>query len=321
MDAPIDIPSNTIASHEIFTNPIFLKEISTLGGFEKNIINMYANAGVNGIKNFGDPTNEYSLNSFGYRTGEFRKVPVVFAGCSVTFGVGVPEEGIWSSLVGEKLGLDYINLSAPGWSTPRIVDNLFKYFYEFGNPEMLFVVLPDYHRLVLTSHRDFCVVGYHHKSDHLLKVNDAQLGWTPVVDRNTYSKKPYTFIDFITPEQALFETFRSINSLITYCKGSNIKLVWSTWDSETHQIIDIVKNGWNKESYSGYVYSKFTYNGEKNQAVYKDYLGCHSEHVSEYGDSFFRGQDLGVGGETTHPGVHYHMHLAEEMLKGLEGLK
>jgi hypothetical protein len=43
--------------------------------------------------------------------------------------------------------------------------------------------------------------------------------------------------------------------------------------------------------------------------------------VYKYKDNFFRGQDFGVGGEVTHPGIHYHMHVAEEMLKGLEGLE
>ena len=323
MDAPINIPLITTAPPAMFTNPAFLKEISILGGFQENSQNFYCTLGINpgDIKNYGDSVNEYRLNSLGYRSSEFRNVPIVFAGCSVTFGIGVPYKAIWSTLIGERLGLDFINLSTPGWSIQRIVDSLFKYFYEYGNPEILFVAFPDYHRLILTSNRDFCVVEPHLKDEPLLKVQNAQLGWTPVVDRNTYSKKPHNFIDFITPEYALFEAFKSINSLITYCKNSNIKLVWSTWDSETNDIIEIVKNRWNQESYSGYVYPKFSYNGAKNQPGHEEYSGCHSEHVSEYGDNFFQGQDHGVGGETSHPGVHWHMHLAEEMLKGLEDLE
>ena len=319
---PPSIPPQSPLPAELFTNLEFLEQISFLGGFEINTQNLYANTGVSGdALNFGDSTNEYTLNSLGYRSREFKKVPLLFAGCSVTFGVGVPLEGIWSTIVGEKLGLDYTNLSTPGWSTQRIVDSLFRYFYEFGNPEVLFVVFPDYHRLVLTSNREFCVVEPHHKNDSPLKVQNAQLNMTPVIHRDKYSKKPHNLKDFITPEYALAEYFRSINALISYCKGSNIKLVWSTWDAETHEIIDIVKDRWNSDSYSNYVYSKFSFNGEKNQPIDNKYSGCHSSYVAKYQDNFFRGQDFGVGDRTSHPGIHYHMHLAEEMLKGLENLK
>lgn len=319
------IPIDTPFPHELFTSLEFLEKISGLGGFEENTQNLYAKSGVSGATiNFGDSVNEYRLNSLGYRSSEFKKVPLVFAGCSVTFGVGVPFEGIWSTLVGEKLGLEHINLSAPGWSIQRIVDSLFKYFYEYGNPETLFVVFPNYYRLILTSHREFSRVDTHFESEPLLKVQDTQFDGTPVVSRSKYSKKPHDLKQFITPEYALSESFRSINSLITYCKRFNIKFVWSTWDIETHEIIDIVKNRWNKESYRGYVYSKYSFNGNlnKNEYVITDYSDCHSGYISKYKDTFFRGEDKPANNDgSVHPGVHYHLHLSEAMLEGLENFK
>jgi hypothetical protein len=324
----MDVPTNykieieTILPRIIFDDLSFLKTISLLGEIEENTLTLRDVSTTEKWRNYGDKINEYKLNSLGYRSKEFKKVPVVFAGCSITFGVGVPYDGIWSTLVGETLGLDYINLSAPGWSAQTIVDNLFKYFYTYGKPEKLFVVFPDYHRLLLTSNRDFCVISPHDDGSPPIYTHDAALTLIPVDSRPKYAKKPYEFVDFIGPEYALMQNFKAINSLIAYCRDSNIDLVWSTWDNETHGIIDIAKNNWNKEAYSNYVYSNFSFNGDRkdNHIDKNSYPECHSEYVVKYKESFFEGQDyLGDQNTPSHPGVHYHIHLAETMLKGLNG--
>jgi hypothetical protein len=318
----IKAPNYTILPAEVFKQPDFLKRISILGEVDENFSRL-AIAAQESPKdsNYGDPSNEYKLNSLGYRGPEIKKAPVVFAGCSITFGVGVPYDGIWSTVVGEELGKDYINLGVPGWSIQAIVDNLFKYFYTHGNPETLFVVFPDFHRLILTSNRDFCKVSPHEDDEWPIQVRDVQLNEVSADSRPKYAKKPYEFRDFITPEYALLQGFRAINSLITYCKGANIKLVWSTWDLEANEIINIPKENWNTDAYSGYTYSKLSFNGRR-EALDGRELQCHSEYVEKYGDNFFQGQD-GILDQTgyAHPGVHYHLHLAETMLEKFRGLE
>jgi hypothetical protein len=337
MDAPIENSQETPSTEflaetnlpsEVFSDPDFLKDISFLEDVQESFTSLSIAAAQrsSGARSYGDPINDYNLNTLGYRSSEIRRVPVVFAGCSVTFGVGVPYEGIWSTIVGEKLGLDYINLSAPGWSIQAIIDNLFKYFYAYGNPEAVFVALPEYNRLVLTSNHDFCRVSGYDKNPPLVRVEHSMLPKTLVRDRPKYSKKPYEFTDFITPEYALSQAFRSINSLISYCKGSNIKLVWSTWDNETNEIIKIVRNRFNNTSYSNYVFadcSVFSGYYDRNRTIEKDYSGCHADYANQYGETFFRGQDRGKdeSNHYSHPGIHYHIHLAEAMLEKFESIK
>lgn len=336
MDVPIENYEEVLASQilarsnipdEVFINPRFLKDISFLEDVEKSDTTLSEIAGLAESLNYGDTTNEYKLNTLGYRSSEFKRVPLVFAGCSITFGVGVPENGIWSSIVGEKLGLEYVNLGVPGWSIQAIVDNLFKYFYTYGNPETLFVTFPDYNRLILTSNRDFCRVGGN-KNIPEVKMEHTILSDTSLDDRPKYSKKPYEFTDFITHEYALFQAFRSINALVSYCKGSNIKLIWSTWDSVTNRVIETVKTRFNKTSYSGYVYIDFSPNVDCSKdlnPVIENYSDCHSEYVDRYGKSFFCGQDKGKDHNGSnyynHPGAHYHIHLAEAMLEKFESIK
>lgn len=322
------LSSETNLPGEVFSDPNFLRDISSLEDVEKSSTSLsIAAQTIPKFRNYGDPVNEYKLNSLGYRGPEFKKVPVVFAGCSITFGVGVPYDGIWSTIVAEKLELDYINLGVPGWSTQAIVDNLFKYFYKYGNPETLFVVFPDYNRLVLTSNRDFSRISGYNPSPPLVQMQHTVLPNISMDDRPKYSKKPHELTNFITPEYALLQTFRSINALISYCKGANIKLVWSTWDMETDEIIGIVRDNLNKTSYNGYVFSEFSFSGHrnKNQNIDYNYSGCHSPYVGVYGKNFFCGQDGVLDGEDSnpysHPGVHYHIHLAEAMLAKFNSMK
>ena len=97
-------------------------------------------------------------NSHGLRSDEFTKdhkgLHVLFAGCSVTFGEGLPEDYIWPKLVYDRLSereqniSGYFNLGINGGNHVQIISQIFSYIKEFGNPEVIFVNFPDTHRLV-----------------------------------------------------------------------------------------------------------------------------------------------------------------------------
>ena len=92
----MDVPTNykieieTILPRIIFDDLSFLKTISLLGEIEENTLTLRDVSTTEKWRKYGDKINEYKLNSLGYRSKEFKKVHVVFAGCSITFGVGVP---------------------------------------------------------------------------------------------------------------------------------------------------------------------------------------------------------------------------------------
>lgn len=57
----------------------------------------------------------YKINSKGFRCEEFDNAPCLLAlGCSYTFGVGLPVQDTWPSLIGKALGLKVVNLAWPG---------------------------------------------------------------------------------------------------------------------------------------------------------------------------------------------------------------
>lgn len=95
------------------------------------------------------------LNSNGYRCENFTKnhngKHILFSGCSVTWGSGLLLDEIWSKILYEKIQLKekcsgYFNLAIPGTGIPDQVINIFKYCKEYGNPEYIFIALPDLSR-------------------------------------------------------------------------------------------------------------------------------------------------------------------------------
>jgi hypothetical protein len=94
----------------------------------------------------------YKLNKYGFRSDEFTSdhdgKHIVFAGCSYTYGDSVFLEDSWTY----KLYLDiakkeklsgYFNLGSPGASTKESIDQIFFYIELFGNPEVIFLLMPN----------------------------------------------------------------------------------------------------------------------------------------------------------------------------------
>jgi hypothetical protein len=103
----------------------------------------------------------FSLNSSGLRSDEFTsdhkdKMHVLFAGCSNTFGDGLPLEFIWAKKVHESISEQsqtsgYFNIAFPGASMLFITMQIFKYVDLYGTPDLLFVMLPDAEREMLSE--------------------------------------------------------------------------------------------------------------------------------------------------------------------------
>jgi hypothetical protein len=297
----------------------FFKEVSKLE-IDEDFQNLSLNRWGNPLeKNYRDPINEYKLNALGYRSGELAPADFVTAGCSVTFGVGVPYAGIWSSLLAKELDLSHINLASPGWSTESIVEHLFKYFYKYGNPKTVVVLFPDCLRVDLVSDRDFSVVKPN-ENDPPIKVVRSNLYNTPTKTRAKYSKKPYDLLRFIAPEYGVYRAFKAINSLIIYCKSAGITLLWGTWDLEMHRLASAAKDDWNKDAYSGYVSHFDDYFDSYSADSLKGNEACHQEFLEVFGDNFYHGYDGILDKDSvnkSHPGVHYHIHIFERFYRSL----
>ncbi len=299
----IDKPDGSILSDDFFYAPVLEKissfEVETPTNFKHSI-----------KLNYGDTLNTYTYNSDGYRSIEFKPIDLVMAGCSYTFGVGIPVECIWASVVATSLKKEHVNLSHPGWSTKTIVKNLLNYFYKYGNPKTLFVLFPDYGRTEATSRQGLNTIRYGMDNNSKIFIGDIILNTNPVETRPKYSKRPHVLQDIISPEQGAVEAIGYINILISYCKAAKIELIWSTWDEEFGEILDTIKKTWNQEEYKNYV------------SMAHRLGSCHQEYMEKYGDNFYNGQDkVEVENYASHPGIHPHLHYAEIFLAKLAEIR
>ena len=113
---------------------------------------------------------ELRLNSKNFRCDEFTNdhdgLHVLFSGCSVTFGDGLLEDEIWAKKIYKKIKNNekvsgYFNLGIAGSNVFDIVTNIFRYIYEFEQPDIIFISLPSIRRYVfhedeVTGKKNLC---------------------------------------------------------------------------------------------------------------------------------------------------------------------
>lgn len=197
------------------------------------------------VQKYYEPYNEYKLNSYLYRGPEFKTdVDLICAGCSATYGIGVPEEGTWPSFVAEDLSASYVNISAPGASIEWIVTSILNYIHTFGKPRMgVLALLPD------TMRGEVAVNGITSFSKEWGPHDFMQGSWdenrmTGVVAHQSLGfeevpkilKRPYEIEFTMAKEEAFRRSLRAIQTLEMYCKEANINLVWGSWSDDLNYL-------------------------------------------------------------------------------------
>jgi hypothetical protein len=170
----------------------------------------------------------YKLNSHAHRCEEFNpldknKTNILFAGCSATFGEALPEGYTWDNHLYKKLESIYSNigpfnsLGYPGKGADHIVDNIITYCNTFGNPNTVYVLLPDYGRMKSwdSQSKSFTTIFPDNKEKHSANQTDLH--------------------DF------LLEYIRSIQRLSDYCTINNISLFMTSWDAPTSYLVSKLK--------------------------------------------------------------------------------
>jgi len=103
----------------------------------------------------------YAYNSHGFRCDEFSlesDIPIIFTGCSVTEGIGIPLNQVWAYNLITKIrnttnkNIPYWNLSVPGTG----IDTMAYYLYQFTRikkVKYIFAYFPEF------SRRDYAYAG------------------------------------------------------------------------------------------------------------------------------------------------------------------
>lgn len=145
---------------------------------------------------------------------------ILFAGCSITWGEGLLKEETWPYLAYQEISKSkknsgYFNIGFPGLSISQICFWLFKYFDRYGNPDTIFLLLPTPDRFI-TAFGDA----------------DPQLGGALLDEGNT---KNINATKLVVRHYSL----EIYSMLEAYCLSNGIRLITSTWSSESSEKRDM----------------------------------------------------------------------------------
>jgi hypothetical protein len=266
---------------------------------------------------------DYSLNSLGYRSQEFDgKSEVLFLGCSLTYGQGLPEENIWPTILANKLNLRHSSLAAKGDSVMGQVAKAFYYFEKFGNPKIIVAIFP--FSRINTPY----VKGRMETKNKFKRQSFEKYEYLPMVEYSevwgafdNYAKAPYDPQNVLTEEFVFFYENIFIDMLRQYCVSNGIKFFWSNWDPMYQKDIYNEVNSFYPKHHEGYCHidafdwkipkAKVIY-GREDSDDYGEYnaLDCHQEYDRNH-DLFYRAADR-KDGHPPHWGFHKHLHVAED---------
>lgn len=272
-----------------------------------------------------DEHNTYEINSMGLRGEVYDNATRVGSGCSITFGIGVPEAGRWTNLLGNMTNKNIINLGNPGASIESICTDIIRYCVNNKMPEEIFCLFPDFFRSLVVVDKEFYKShkqtkhNYYDKpeviGDHLLlrycnpRVN--------VYKDNIFMEiKDQKYIeDSRSPHQLILNSINFIYILESFCLTNNIKLYWTTWDLASFLIMEQLRN---LKDFKLKNYTPFFPPHNRSHAGSFVNLTCRSSHESNFKDDLFwhMGTDYSIvngkkTNEFSHPGVHFHTHVAE----------
>jgi len=168
----------------------------------------------------------YKINQYGFREENLSNQTDAGAfGCSYTFGQGLPYHALWHQIIAQHKNKRIMNFGVPGSSIQSIID-IFCIVTQHVKMNYAFILLPSYNRFQIAKT---------YKSDriNLLSCIPSHRGvYNSLcgVDESDFYK--------ITPDEEFVKNTKNSLYLAEHLsKLRNIKLLISSWDRKTHNIL------------------------------------------------------------------------------------
>lgn len=268
-----------------------------------------------------DEVNTYEINSLGCRGEVDENSEAIASGCSITFGLGVPESGRWTNLLSKKINKSITNLANPGDSVENICMNTIQYCLNTKMPKTIFCFFPDFFRSNVIVDKEF------YKS----KVNRGDMGKRDILEQifccpRIMQDKRSIFMevedkknieDSVSPHQLILDSVNFIYILESFCLSNNIKLYWTTWNTPTFYILEELSKmeNFKLKNYTSFYPPNSEYSGMGQPIVEMCNPDTH-EHEFKDHPSWSVGSDYAfIDGKKTfknsHPGIHIQEHISE----------
>ena len=169
----------------------------------------------------------YNIHDTGYRnTSMPQSVDIAVFGCSFTFGVGLPNEMIWSSLLADKLNMSVLNFGLPGSSAKTAMD--------------LFLIVSKHIKIkyavfLLPSHTRIQMAKTHPKINitNCISLN-SKFGSRLADAYELNCEELYKHY----PNEEMLKVLRNDLYLVDYVSAlRGIKTFYSSWDAETYSFM------------------------------------------------------------------------------------
>lgn len=272
-----------------------------------------------------DEYNTYEINSWGLRGEVYENASILGTGCSITFGIGVPELATWTKLLGDLTNEKIMNLGNPGASIETICIDLIRYCMNNKMPEKIFCLMPDFFRSQVVVDKEF-YKSHKETAQNSLEIpevlpNHLELRYcNPIIDLYKDSilmqiKDQKYIEDATSPHQLILDCINYLYILESFCLTNNIKLYWTTWDLSSFLIMEQLTN---LKDFKLKNYIPFYPTGNKKHIGGYIESTCDQDHGSKFKDdvAWYRGTDYSVvhnrkTGDNSHPGIHCQQHIAE----------
>jgi hypothetical protein len=188
----------------------------------------------NGNKNYTTDDIIYEINKYGYRTSEktndiFNDNLIACFGCSNTYGVGLPYEETWVSLLNKHLGDKWCvkNYGAIGASNDMISRLIYNYIIN-NKPKIICCYFPEITRIEIVDDNKNFLINCSFISNFNYKYFEN------IYNKNVLKriKNTYDAYKIIYNEKTcMFNFIKNIKFIEAICKLNNIDFYWSTWSS------------------------------------------------------------------------------------------
>ena len=266
-----------------------------------------------------DEHNTYEINALGLRGKIDTNADVLASGCSITFGIGVPEDGRWTNLLSNRMNRSITNLGNPGGSVATICNHIIHYCMNNKMPKEIFCLMPDFVRSMVVVDKEFYKSGVKRENvgteDYLelMFCNPTIRTDGDAVVMETKDKR--NIEDSVSPHQLILNAVNYIYILESFCLLNNIKLYWTTWDKPSSMIMEQLSKleGFKLKNFVPF-YPKDT-SGQLNVFIKNT---CILDHSSEFKDNLcwpsgsnYSIIDYKKQPHMSHPGIHFQYHVAE----------
>lgn len=194
------------------------------------LFDFYSMADLNHADKWPHPQFDYRMNYLGFRMEEVPKeVDIAVFGCSFTFGLGLPTDMLWHTLLSKELNMSCVNFGLAGASVKTIID-IFLIVSKHIKIKKAIFLLPTFTRMQIAKHNQVT-----NKVQNLSAIpgHESQLCMAYGIDTDMLFRA--------MPSEELFKIAKNEIYLAEYiAKVRGIETYFGAWEEESAGFLNIM---------------------------------------------------------------------------------